>query len=192
MTRDGDALFPSTCAKKAIRQLFAGFSFQPPRGKGAGGEGRRRESKTPERENELLLRLAPRVDTGVGSDLFSEGTKKKRTQTHLVCFVFASAVPQCFLPNTARCINSPLQEIPSMTADGPQNYGPAEREKQLNFDCSLQACARKTTLDMHRLKKNKSTVQQSTSKRDRFGRKSRFETRFALAWKKNKKKKHSR
>lgn len=42
-------------------------------------------SKTPERENELLLRLAPRVDTGVHSDLFSKGTK--RTQTHLVRFV---------------------------------------------------------------------------------------------------------
>lgn len=44
------------------------------------------ESKTPERENELLLRPAPRVDTGVHSDLFSKGTK--RTQTHLVRFVF--------------------------------------------------------------------------------------------------------
>lgn len=91
MTCDGDALFLSTCDKETIRQLRE-LLVSAPRGR---RQVKKKNKKTPERENELLLRLAPCVDTGVGSDLFSKGTK--RTQTHLGCFVFLSAVPQCFL-----------------------------------------------------------------------------------------------
>lgn len=74
MTCRGGALFLSIRDKKIKNKRGGGFFFWE--------DG---ESKTPERENELLLRRARRVDTGVHSDLFSKGTT--RTQTHLVRFV---------------------------------------------------------------------------------------------------------
>lgn len=100
-------LWPATATLYSCRPAtkqqsggFASLSFQP-----RGEDGK---SKTPERENELLLRLAPCVDTGEGSDLFSKGTK--RTQTHLVCFVFRQLCHSVFSKH-CKMYNSPLRYV---------------------------------------------------------------------------------